>query len=129
MTSSRRGSLCLADYARPVGSGQPDYVAMFTTTVGPGVRALADEMRERGEFLNSHILQVLALESAEAFAELLHKQIRQMWGIGDPAGLTYQDLFAPVRGRRSPRVPACRAGGPGATVPPAGVGQISVLTH
>ncbi len=106
---SQREGLCLADYARPVGSGQPDYVAMFTTTVGPGVRALADEMRERGEFLNSHILQVLALESAEGFAELLHKQIRQMWGIGDPAGLTYQDMFrTQYRGRRySFGYPAC----------------------
>ncbi len=106
---SQREGLCLADYARPVGSSQPDYVAMFTTTIGPAVRALADEMREKGEFLNSHILQVLALESAEAFAELLHKQIRQMWGFGDPAGLTYPDLFrTQYRGRRySFGYPAC----------------------
>ena len=106
---SQREGLCLSDYARPLGSGQPDYVAMFTTSVGPAVRALSDEMRGRGEFLNSHILQVLALESAEAFAELLHKQIRQMWGIGDPTGLTYQDLFrTQYRGRRfSFGYPAC----------------------
>ena len=66
-------------------------------------------MKERGEFLNSHVLQVLALESAEAFAELLHKQIRQMWGIGDPPGLSYQDLFrTQYRGRRySFGYPAC----------------------
>jgi 5-methyltetrahydrofolate--homocysteine methyltransferase len=106
---SQREGLCLSDYARSLGSGKPDYVAMFTTTVGPAVRALADEMRDKGEFLNSHILQVLALESAEAFAELLHKQIRQMWGIGDPSGLTYQDLFrTQYRGRRySFGYPAC----------------------
>ena len=106
---SQREGLCLADYARPVGSAQPDYVAMFTTTVGPAVRALADEMRERGDFLDSHILQVLALESAEGFAELLHQQIRQMWGIGDPPGLSYQDLFrTQYRGRRySFGYPAC----------------------
>jgi len=106
---SQREGLCLSDYARPAGSGPPDYVAIFTTTVGPEVRALSDEMRERGEFLNSHILQVLALESAEAFAELLHKQIRQMWGIGDPEGLTFQDLFrTQYRGRRfSFGYPAC----------------------
>ncbi len=106
---SQREGLCLSDYARPVGSGQPDYVAMFTTTVGPAIRQLADEMRNRGDFLDSHILQVLALESAEAFAELLHKQIRQMWGIGDPAVLSYQDLFrTQYRGRRfSFGYPAC----------------------
>ena len=120
---SQREGLCLADYARPLGAGQPDYVAMFTTTIGPGVRALADEMRERGEFLNSHILQVLALESAEAFAELLHKQIRQMWGIGDPGGphlpgpvphpVPGPPLLLWLSGLPAP-------GGPGATVPSAG---------
>ena len=106
---SQREGLCLADYARPLASAQPDYVAMFTTTVGPGVRALAEEWKERGEFLNSHILQVLALESAEAFAELLHQQIRQMWGFGDPQGISYPDLFrAQYRGRRySFGYPAC----------------------
>ena len=105
----QREGLCLADYARPVGSEQPDYVAMFTTTVGPGVRTLSEEWKERGEFLNSHILQVLALEAAEGFAELLHQQIRQMWGFGDPQGISYADLFrAQYRGRRySFGYPAC----------------------
>ena len=105
----QREGLCLADYARPLTSEQPDYVAMFTTTIGPGVRALSEEWKERGEFLNSHILQVLALESAEAFAELLHQQIRQMWGFGDPQGIPYPDLFrAQYRGRRySFGYPAC----------------------
>ena len=106
---SQREGLCLADYARPVSAEQPDYVAMFTTTIGPGVRALAEEWKERGEFLNSHILQALALESAEAFAELLHQQLRQMWGFGDPQGLSYADLFrTQYRGRRySFGYPAC----------------------
>ena len=106
---SQREGLCLADYARPVGAERPDYVAMFATSVGPGVRALAEEWKDRGEFLNSHILQVLALESAEAFAELLHQQLRQMWGFGDPQGITYQELFRTrYRGRRySFGYPAC----------------------
>ncbi|MCH8745932.1 MAG: hypothetical protein IIB31_09850, partial [Chloroflexi bacterium] len=48
-------------------------------------------------------------EGAEAFAELLHQQIRQMWGFGDPADITYQDLFrTKYRGRRfSFGYPAC----------------------
>jgi 5-methyltetrahydrofolate--homocysteine methyltransferase len=35
--------LCLSDYTLPVNGGRADYVCMFATTVGPGVRALADE--------------------------------------------------------------------------------------
>ncbi|MSQ16639.1 MAG: methionine synthase [Dehalococcoidia bacterium] len=108
---SQGDGICLADYARPKDSGQmdTDYVAMFVTSVGPGVRALADQWKDEGKFLDSHILQVLALEGAEAFAELLHQQIRQMWGFGDPPGLSFPDLFrAQYRGRRySFGYPAC----------------------
>jgi 5-methyltetrahydrofolate--homocysteine methyltransferase len=85
--------LCLADYTLPLADGRPDYVAMFATTIGHGVRALADEWKDAGEYLRSHILQILALEGAEAFAELLHEKIRSMWGIGDPPGTTIGDLF------------------------------------
>jgi 5-methyltetrahydrofolate--homocysteine methyltransferase len=101
--------LCLADYATLESSGRPDYICMFVTTVGEGVRALAEQWKQEGEYLRSHILQVLALEGAEAFAELLHLKIRQMWGIGDPPGLTMKDLFqAHYHGKRfSFGYPAC----------------------
>lgn len=101
--------LCLADYVTPAASGRPDYIAMMVTTIGDGVRALAEEWKERGDYLRSHILQVLALEGAEAFAELLHMKIRRMWGIGDPDNLTLKDLFqAHYHGKRfSFGYPAC----------------------
>ena len=110
---SQRQGLCLSDYALPMssssGNGPMDYVAMFVTTIGPGVRQLAEQWMSEGEYLNAHILQALALEGAEAFAELLHQQIRQMWGLGDPDGTSYQDLFrTQYRGRRySFGYPAC----------------------
>ena len=116
---SQRDGLCLSDYVLPrsFGSnGNPagaadelDYVAMFVTSVGPGIRGLTEKWMADGQYLNAHILQALALESAEGFAELLHQQIRQMWGFGDPAGLSHQDLFrAQYRGRRfSFGYPAC----------------------
>ena len=49
------------------------------------------------------------LEGAEAFAELLHLKIRQMWGIGDPPGLSLKDLVqAHYHGKRfSFGYPAC----------------------
>jgi 5-methyltetrahydrofolate--homocysteine methyltransferase len=101
--------LCLADYVAPVSSGRLDYVCFFATTIGPGVRELAAQWKEDGDYLRSHILQAVALESAEAFAELLHKKIRSMWGFGDPPGLTMRDLFqARYRGKRfSFGYPAC----------------------
>jgi 5-methyltetrahydrofolate--homocysteine methyltransferase len=116
---AQRDGLCLSDYVLPRSSGDNgrasgsghgvDYVAMFVTSIGPGIRGLAEKWMAEGQYLNAHILQALALESAEGFAELLHHQIRQMWGFGDPAGLSYQDLFrAQYRGcRYSFGYPAC----------------------
>jgi len=104
----RDGGLCLTDYVAPRGSGRRDYVALFVTSVGP-IRALADEWKDAGAYLKSHVLQALALESAEAFAELLHKKIREMWGFPDLPDLTMKDLFqAKYRGIRvSFGYPAC----------------------
>jgi 5-methyltetrahydrofolate--homocysteine methyltransferase len=101
--------LCLADYVTPVSSGRIDYLCMFVTTIGEGVRALAEEWKDKGEYLRSHILQILALEGAEAFAELLHQKIRTMWSIGDPPGIAHKDLFqARYHGKRySFGYPAC----------------------
>ena len=101
--------LCLSDYVLPKTSGAPDYVAAFVTTVGPGVRELAAQWQANGDYLASHILQILALEGAEAFAELLHKRLRAAWGFPDAEGLTTMDLFkANYRGRRfSFGYPAC----------------------
>ena len=110
-----REGLCLSDYARPVGDGPNDYVAMFATTVGPGIRDLSERWKNEGRYLDSHTLQALAIESAEGFAELLHKRIRTMWNIGEPSGLKVsgedelRDLFrANYRGKRySFGYPAC----------------------
>ncbi|MBI3743446.1 MAG: cobalamin B12-binding domain-containing protein, partial [Chloroflexi bacterium] len=106
---SEADSLSLVDYIAPVESGRRDYVAMFVTTIGPGVRPLADEWREKGNYLDSHVLQALAIESAEAFAELLHQQLRKAWGFPDPAGIAKEELFkAHYHGRRySFGYPAC----------------------
>ncbi len=101
--------LCLADYVAPADSGRADYLCLSIVTIGRGVRALADQWKADGNYLRSLILQVLANEGAEAFAELLHRKIRQMWGIGDPPGLIKKDLFqSHYRGKRySFGYPAC----------------------
>jgi 5-methyltetrahydrofolate--homocysteine methyltransferase len=82
---------------------------MFVTSIGPGIRELAEKWKSEGDFLKSHILQLLALEGAEGFAELIHERIRAMWGIGESLTLSKEDLFkARYQGRRfSFGYPAC----------------------
>jgi 5-methyltetrahydrofolate--homocysteine methyltransferase len=108
-----RENRCLADLVPSIDSGIRDYVGLFVTTCqgkpGESVRKLADELKEKGEYLKSHILHALAIESAEAAAEWLHQKMRAMWGIPDGANVGMRDLFsARYRGKRySFGYPAC----------------------
>ena len=101
--------LCLADYTRPLDSGERDSVALFVTSAGTGVRALAEAWKGEGEYLKSHLLQALALELAEAAAEYVHRRIRDAWGISDDPSATPVDILkGNYRGIRvSPGYPAC----------------------
>jgi len=101
--------LCLSDYVRDAASGEPDYVALFAVTCGAGVRQLAERWKEEGEYLRSHALQALAIELAEALAEMLHARLRTQWGFPDPPGIALEDkLKARYRGLRvSFGYPAC----------------------
>jgi 5-methyltetrahydrofolate--homocysteine methyltransferase len=101
--------LCLSDYVVPVGSGPTDHVALFVTTAGEGIRDAAERFKHHGDYLRCHALQALALETAEAYAELLHTQLRSQWGIPDGPEVTMLDRFkANYRGKRySFGYPAC----------------------
>ncbi|MQF70041.1 methionine synthase [SAR202 cluster bacterium AD-804-J14_MRT_500m] len=101
--------LGLADYVLPVSEEKPDYLAAFVTTIGPGVEELAACWQANGDYLAAHILRILALEGAEAFAELLHQRIRSMWGFSDTPDIEKKELFRTnYRGRRfSFGYPAC----------------------
>ena len=86
-----------------------DHVALFVTTAGRGIRALAEKLKDEGKFVRCHAIQALAVESAEASAELLHAKIRASWGFPDDANATMMDRFqARYRGKRySFGYPAC----------------------
>jgi 5-methyltetrahydrofolate--homocysteine methyltransferase len=101
--------LCLADYVRTVSDGEMDYVGMFAVTAGAGIRQAANELKNEGRFLESHALQALALETAEGFAELIHRQMRDVWGFPDTPDMTMKDRFsAKYQGQRfSFGYPAC----------------------
>ena len=102
--------LALPDYVLPIGAdGRRDHVALFVTTAGAGIRAATEEAKERGEYVRSHGLAALALETAEASAEWLHARLRSLWGFPDPPETTMNDrLRGHYRGKRySFGYPAC----------------------
>ncbi len=104
---SKGKGLCLSDF---VSAERKDNLAMFVTTCGgSSLTEWTERYKKEGQFLKSHTLQALAIESAEAFAELLHEKIRTMWGIPDPPDLSLRDkMHAKYRGIRvSFGYPAC----------------------
>jgi 5-methyltetrahydrofolate--homocysteine methyltransferase len=99
--------LCLSDYVNP----PRDSLALFVVGAGSGIRQRAEEYKAKGEYLKSHALQALAIETAEATAEWLHRRIREDWGFPDPADMTMINRFTTkYQGRRySFGYPACPA--------------------
>jgi 5-methyltetrahydrofolate--homocysteine methyltransferase len=89
--------LCLSDYVLdPL-----DHMAVFVVTAGEGVRERAEEAKAAGRFFFTHALQALAIETAEAAAEWLHRRIREDWGFPDPPSMTMRERFtARYRGKR-----------------------------
>jgi 5-methyltetrahydrofolate--homocysteine methyltransferase len=103
------GGLCLSDYVLPRTAAERDHIALFVVTAGEGIRARSEEAKSAGYYFRSHGLQALAIESAEACAEWLHRRIREDWGFPDPPALTMPERFVSrYRGKRySFGYPAC----------------------
>ena len=101
--------LCLSDYVLEPKDGKRDHVAVFVVTAGEGVRERSEKAKNEGYYFRSHGLQALAIESAEACAEWLHRRIREDWGFPDAAEMTMAQRFTSrYRGKRySFGYPAC----------------------
>jgi 5-methyltetrahydrofolate--homocysteine methyltransferase len=101
--------LCLSDYVLPARNGQRDHLALFVVTAGESVRECSEKAKNEGYYFRSHGLQALAIETAEACAEWLHRRIREDWGFPDPPEMTMAQRFTSrYRGKRySFGYPAC----------------------
>mgnify|MGYP001231147917 CR=1 FL=1 len=73
--------LCLADYFRPVASGELDVVAFHAVTIGPRATEREHELFAAREYRDYLHLHGISVEATEALAELWHKRIRQELGI------------------------------------------------
>jgi 5-methyltetrahydrofolate--homocysteine methyltransferase len=79
-----RERLCIADYFRASDSGDVDVVAFQIVTVGDEATRRFERQQAAGEYSEAFYAHGIAVESAEAVAEWLHRRIRRELGI--PAG-------------------------------------------
>jgi 5-methyltetrahydrofolate--homocysteine methyltransferase len=84
----------LADFVAPKASLVPDYIGAFAVTAGIGVDALVKEYEAQHDDYSAIITKALADRLAEAFAEFLHKKVREEWGYGGDEQLSADDLVA-----------------------------------
>jgi hypothetical protein len=79
----REDGLCLSDYilegdlegGPEGGNAKRDHLAVLVVTAGAGVRERSEDWKNAGAFFKAHAIQALAIETAEATAEWLHRRI------------------------------------------------------
>ena len=101
--------LCIADFFRPVNSGEIDYACFHIVTMGSAVSEETARLFAANEYQRYLLLHGLGVEMAEALAEYWHKRIRQEWGFVGDDGPTLGGLFRQQYrgGRYSWGYPAC----------------------
>jgi 5-methyltetrahydrofolate--homocysteine methyltransferase len=85
----RHDRICLADFFRPLDSGERDVVALQGVTVGPEVTELIERLEREGEFAEQLYVHGLGVQAAEGLAEWLHSEVRRQLGIPLDQGRRY----------------------------------------
>ncbi len=99
----------LADFIAPKEVGLHDHMGAFAVTSGIGLKELCERFKAEHDDYNAIMAEALADRLAEAFAECLHKRVRDEWGYGCAEGLSNADLIREkYRGiRPAAGYPAC----------------------
>ncbi|HEV2576855.1 MAG TPA: methionine synthase [Acidobacteriaceae bacterium] len=99
----------LADFIAPKETGLTDSIGAFAVTSGMGLTDLIMRYKADHDDYNAIMAEALADRLAEAFAEYLHKQVRDAWGYGRAETFTPEELIHEhYRGiRPAPGYPAC----------------------
>ena len=87
-------NLCLSDFVAPLESGKIDYCGGFATTAGIGIEKWKDQYRAEHNDYKAIMLEALADRLSEAFAELLHLEVRKnYWGYVPDEDLSMDDIL------------------------------------
>jgi 5-methyltetrahydrofolate--homocysteine methyltransferase len=90
-SSARR--LCIADFFRPIASGERDVIALQCVTVGDRVTRRATELFADDRYTEYLYLHGLGVEMAEALAEHWHARARAELDIAGADAATPRELF------------------------------------
>jgi 5-methyltetrahydrofolate--homocysteine methyltransferase len=99
----------LSDFVAPKETGLADHIGAFAVTSGIRLKELCDRFRAENDDYNAIMAEAVADRLAEAFAECLHKRVRDEWGYGLDEGFSPADLIQEkYRGiRPAAGYPAC----------------------
>jgi 5-methyltetrahydrofolate--homocysteine methyltransferase len=99
----------LSDFIAPKETGLPDHIGAFAVTAGIGLKELCDSFKAKNDDYNAIMAEAIADRLAEAFAECLHKRVRDEWGYGCAENLSNEDfIHEKYRGiRPAAGYPAC----------------------
>ena len=99
----------LADFIAPKETRLTDSIGAFAVTTGIGLKEMVDRFRAKNDDYNAIMAEAIADRLAEAFAEWLHKQVRNDWGYGLTENLKPSQMIEETyRGiRPAPGYPAC----------------------
>ena len=90
--SEGRANLALADFIAPTGA---DWIGGFAVTAGIGEAEIAANFKAAGDDYSAIMAAALADRLAEAFAEALHRKVRQeLWGYEPIAEFDLEALLA-----------------------------------
>src|SRR4029079_1627935 len=90
-----RERICIADYFRSSSSGDVDVVAFQVVTVGDADTRRCEQQQAAGEYAEACYQHGLAVESAEAVAEWMHRRIKRELGIPGGRGKRYSWGYGP----------------------------------
>ena len=99
----------LADFIAPKETGLRDHIGAFAVTSGIGLKEQCECYRAKHDDYSAIMAEALADRLAEAFAECLHKRVRDEWGYGGSENFSSEDLIhEKYRGiRPAAGYPAC----------------------
>ncbi|MFL6217550.1 MAG: methionine synthase [Actinomycetes bacterium] len=101
--------LCIADFFRPISSGEPDVIGMHVVTMGLAASGATARLFADNRYREYLELHGVTVEMAEALAEYWHQRVRQELGIAGDDADDMEELFDQgYRGSRySFGYPAC----------------------